>query len=57
MTQEELANILGVEQSYISRVELGKENLSLRTIEQIAPALGVKPEQICNPQPLKQPRR
>ena len=42
-TQEGLANEIGVDQAYISRVEAGKVNLTLETVEALATALEVDP--------------
>lgn len=41
MTQEDLAFICGMQQHYISDVELGKRNVSLRVVEIFARALRV----------------
>jgi DNA-binding XRE family transcriptional regulator len=40
MTQVELARKLGVKQQFISKIESGTQNLSLRTLERIEKALG-----------------
>lgn len=43
ITQEELANDMNVNQSYISAIESGSKVISLNRIEEIAKILGVKP--------------
>ena len=42
LTQEELAETLGVGWRYISRTERGAENLTLETMAKLADALGVR---------------
>jgi DNA-binding XRE family transcriptional regulator len=42
LTQDQLAAKLGMEKSQISRIENGKFNLTLSTINKIAAALGAK---------------
>ena len=39
-TQEEMAKKLGVIQQYISKLEAGRENLSVDTLKRIADVLG-----------------
>lgn len=41
LSQEELADIAGLDRSYISGVERGKRNVSLRNIHKIAEAMKV----------------
>ena len=41
MSQSDIAKGLGVSISYISQIERGLENLSLKGVEQLAKALGV----------------
>ena len=41
MTQEEFAICLGVDRTYLSRIESGKQNITIETLEQICKALGV----------------
>ena len=43
MSQGDLAKVLGVHRNYISGIERGIENMSLRKISQLANALGVEP--------------
>lgn len=42
LTQEDLAVIMGSHREYISRIELGKENITLQSLENIAQALSTK---------------
>lgn len=42
MTQQELADAIGVKQSYIARVESGKHRIRLDKLEKIAHALDIK---------------
>lgn len=39
ITQAELAEILEVHEKYISRIETGKQNVTLKSIEKLAEAL------------------
>ena len=43
LSQEDLAVRLGFQQTYISRIELGKCNLTLSNIQILAKAFGVDP--------------
>ena len=43
LTQEHLASVSGIHVSYISGVETGKRNPTLRVILTLSSALGVKP--------------
>ncbi len=43
LSQEELADRAGLHRTYISQVERGLKSPSLRSLEQIAQALGVPP--------------
>lgn len=42
LTQEELANKVGVHQTYIGKLEIGKINPSTKKLFQISRALGIK---------------
>jgi len=46
LSQEELADMSKVHQTYLSGVETGKRNASLLVLERIAVALGVDPEEL-----------
>ncbi len=41
MTQEELSELIGTSQKYISRIEMGYHNIKLETISAIAKALDI----------------
>lgn len=43
ITQEELANLMDVNQSYISAIEKGSKAISLNRIEKIAKILNISP--------------
>jgi transcriptional regulator with XRE-family HTH domain len=44
LTQEDLEGLTGLRRSYISDMERGTRNPSLRALEKVAAALGVLPE-------------
>lgn len=46
LSQEELALEIGADQTYISRVEAGKKNISIQTIGRIAKALKVSTSEL-----------
>ena len=46
LTQQELANLLGVSQAMVSRWENGEENFTIITLARISAALGIE---LCNP--------
>jgi transcriptional regulator with XRE-family HTH domain len=46
LSQEALADMSKVHQTYLSGVETGKRNASLLVLERIATALGVDPEEL-----------
>lgn len=46
LSQGDLAKILGVHPSYISSIERGVRNMSLKNIERLAKALGVSIEKL-----------
>lgn len=43
VSQEGLADVLGVHRTYVGGIERGERNLSLRSVERLADALGVEP--------------
>lgn len=43
MSQEDLAELLGVHRTYIGSVERGERNLSLRGLEELARGIDVEP--------------
>lgn len=47
-SQEKLASKSGLHRTYISDIERGDRNVSIRNIEKIAKALGVKPSELLN---------
>lgn len=46
ITQEDVANILGVDRSFVSNIENGKNNPTLSTITNLAKALSVSVEEL-----------
>ena len=40
-SQDELAEVLGVSQNYITRIETGRQNMSLKKIAELADGIGV----------------
>ncbi len=50
LAQEELADIAGLDRTYISSCERGVRNISLINIYKLAHALGVKPAELMSPQ-------
>ena len=49
MTQEELALEAGMERSYVSDLERGTRNPSVRALGRLAVALGIKPSVLLEP--------
>ncbi len=47
-SQEDFAEILGVSQNYIARIETGKQNMSLGKIAELAESLNVDMERLLN---------
>ncbi|HEY0217338.1 MAG TPA: helix-turn-helix transcriptional regulator [Cellulomonas sp.] len=43
LSQEELADELGVHRTYMGGVERGERNLTLRSVERLATGLGIDP--------------
>ncbi|MCL2504439.1 MAG: helix-turn-helix domain-containing protein [Coriobacteriia bacterium] len=46
LSQEELANLAGLDRTYISSCEAGRRNVTLRTLIRLAKALGITPEEM-----------
>lgn len=42
MTQEDLAGVAEIDRSYLSEIESGKKNISIKMLKRLAKALGVK---------------
>ena len=51
MTQKTLASVSGLTQAQISRLEISGQRPTYRTIQRLAKALGIKPEQLFAPPP------
>jgi transcriptional regulator with XRE-family HTH domain len=43
LSQEAMADLLGVHRTYLGSVERGERNLTLRTVEGLADAIGIAP--------------
>jgi len=48
-SQAELAEAMSVDQQYISKVEKGKLNISMKTLARFASALGKEPKDLLEP--------
>ena len=48
MTLEELSEVSGISQSYLSRIESGERNLTIQNAVKIASAFGVEPSLVTN---------
>ncbi|HXF44368.1 MAG TPA: helix-turn-helix transcriptional regulator [Candidatus Paceibacterota bacterium] len=46
LTQEKLAEKSGLHRTYIAGIEIGKRNVSVKSLEKIAKALDVKPNSL-----------
>jgi transcriptional regulator with XRE-family HTH domain len=46
VSQRELAEEIGTQQSYISEIETGKRLMSLATLGRLADALGIRPSEL-----------
>ena len=53
LTQEELQAATGVSQQYLSELENGARNHSLRMVAKIAAALALQPIELLRPEPPK----
>ena len=42
LTQEQLAELIDVHENYIGRIETGKQNVTIKTLNRIANALNIK---------------
>jgi transcriptional regulator with XRE-family HTH domain len=49
VSQEELADTLGVHRTYMGGVERGERNLTLRSLERLAQRMGVDPVDLLRP--------
>ena len=49
VSQEELADTLGVHRTYMGGVERGERNLTLRSLERLAERMGVDPVTLLTP--------
>lgn len=48
LSQEALADLAGLHRTYIGMVERAEKNITLVSIEKIASALGVRPQDLMN---------
>lgn len=51
LTQSQLAKLIGVRQSHISKIENNRSSVSIGTLEKIANALGVSPGRLIDGDP------
>jgi transcriptional regulator with XRE-family HTH domain len=49
VSQEALADVLGVHRTYMGGVERGERNLTLRSLERLAERMGVDPVALLSP--------
>ncbi|RYG90157.1 MAG: XRE family transcriptional regulator [Alphaproteobacteria bacterium] len=49
LTQEDLADLIGVAQDYVSKLESGQKNPELATLHRLSTALKVKPHELILP--------
>lgn len=49
VSQEQLADALGVHRTYMGGVERGERNLTLRSLERLAERMGVDPVSLLKP--------
>lgn len=54
LSQQRFAYEADVERSYLSRVEKGEKNISLKTLDKIVAALGVSYEKFFNEQEMQE---
>lgn len=48
LSQEDLANLSGLDRTYISQCEAGKRNVTLRTLLTLAESLGIEPSELVS---------
>lgn len=46
LSQEAMADLLGVHRTYMGGIERGERNLTLKTVERLATTLGIDPLQL-----------
>ena len=46
ISQADVAKLLGVHRSFVSQIERGVVNMSLKNVERIAKTLGVRPDKL-----------
>jgi transcriptional regulator with XRE-family HTH domain len=51
LSQEALADLLGFHRTYMSGIERGRRNLTLKSVEQIAARLGLDPLELLGADP------
>jgi len=49
MSQEAFAAVLGVHRTFMGGVERGERNLTLRSLDRVATALGIDPRELLEP--------
>jgi transcriptional regulator with XRE-family HTH domain len=49
LSQEQLADVLGVHRTFLGGVERGERNLTLRSVERLAAGLGIDPDELLRP--------
>lgn len=57
LSQEKLAELAGLHRTYISSVELGERNVSLKNIQALADALGVSLQELFENESFKRKHR
>jgi transcriptional regulator with XRE-family HTH domain len=50
LSQEAMADVLGVHRTYMGGVERGERNLTLKSLERIAERIGISPLALLEPQ-------
>lgn len=51
ITQEELADLAGIHRTQLAVIERGRRNVTLKSIQRLATALGVDPRDLLQPIP------